>query len=342
MLKKLSIFLFLSIFLTGCNLQKEEDVVTFSSWGSITETQITKEIINNFEKENPDIKIRFLHFPQNYFQKIHLLFASHQEPDIIFINNLYLPLYKDFLLELNSIDFSQEKYYKKSLEALSIDNKLYAIPRDISNLVFYYNKDLLGSEIKKELTFDEFIEIISKIQSNEIFPISLERDYFWTVPFSLTKNNEAQGLDIYLRLQKLYAPKPQDIGSYTMAQLFLNKKIVFYLSGRWMYPKIKESANFNWGIIAFPGITRADASGWAISKNCKQKEKAIKFIKYISNENNTSLYTSTGLITPARIDSANKMENNEVFIKSIENSKSIKIDKRYRQKADFYNKKLFD
>ena len=76
MLKKLSIFLFLSIFLTGCNLQKEEDVVTFSSWGSITETQITKEIINNFEKENPDIKIRFLHFPQNYFQKLHQNLSS--------------------------------------------------------------------------------------------------------------------------------------------------------------------------------------------------------------------------------------------------------------------------
>jgi ABC-type glycerol-3-phosphate transport system substrate-binding protein len=56
--------------------------------------------------------------------------------------------------------------------------------------------------------------------------------------------------------------------------MFLDEKIMLYLSGRWMYPKIKETANFPWGIVPFPGVSPADASGWAISKSSKHKDSA--------------------------------------------------------------------
>ena len=68
-------------------------VIQFSSWGSESEISILKPILKDFEKENPDIKIDFMHIPQNYFQKLHLLFASNTSPDVIFINNQYLPIY---------------------------------------------------------------------------------------------------------------------------------------------------------------------------------------------------------------------------------------------------------
>ena len=57
-------------------IQPEKEIITFSSWGSITEVQILKKVLANFEKENPEIKVNFIHIPQSYFQKIHLLFAS--------------------------------------------------------------------------------------------------------------------------------------------------------------------------------------------------------------------------------------------------------------------------
>ena len=36
----------------------------------------------------------------------------------------------------------QNDYYDKSIKALSVQGKLYAVPRDVSELVLYYNKDL--------------------------------------------------------------------------------------------------------------------------------------------------------------------------------------------------------
>ena len=74
MLRKFVLILLFAFLLTGCSSKNlDKNVVTFSSWGSITEVEVLKKIISDFEKENPNIKIQFLHIPQNYFQKLHLL-----------------------------------------------------------------------------------------------------------------------------------------------------------------------------------------------------------------------------------------------------------------------------
>ena len=118
--------------------------IQFSSWGSESEMRILKPILIEFEKQNPDIKVEFLHIPQNYFQKIHLLFASNTAPDVIFMNNQYLPIYANagVLEDLTPYqkDLELDKFYPKSVQTLSWEGKVYGVPRDISNLVIYYNK----------------------------------------------------------------------------------------------------------------------------------------------------------------------------------------------------------
>ena len=61
MLKKLLIFILSAIILCGCSNLKEENNITFSSWGSVTEVEIIKKIIADYEKENPNTKINFIH-----------------------------------------------------------------------------------------------------------------------------------------------------------------------------------------------------------------------------------------------------------------------------------------
>ena len=94
MKKYLILFLmFTGLFLCGCTNRDSRTVIQFASWGSKSEVDILKPMLSEFEKLNPEIKVDFMHIPQNYFQKIHLLFASRKAPDVIFVNNLYLPVY---------------------------------------------------------------------------------------------------------------------------------------------------------------------------------------------------------------------------------------------------------
>ena len=123
---------------------------------------------------------------------------------------------------------------------------------------------------------------------------------------------------------------------------FLDKKIAFYLSGRWMYPKITEKASFEWRVIPFPGTASLDASGWAVSKNTKHMESALKFLHYISSEKSAEYFTETGLIVPARIKASQKLNNEreKAFLEAIKTSKPTPVSKEYRKIADNINEEL--
>lgn len=356
MLKKIFLFIFCIFIFSGCSKQKSEEI-TFSSWGSITEVQILKKIITEFEKENPNIKVNFMHIPENYFQKLHLLFASNCEPDVVFINNLYLPIYESKLEDLSSI-VKKEDFYKPAIDGLNYNNKQLAIPRDISNLIFYVNQDKFQN-FNINIDLETLQKILLDNAHKNTYGISFEEDIYWMQPYlayygEIFNENfvpeTSKGLQFYLNLRSKYkvAPTKSQIGSSTLAQMFLDEKIIFYLSGRWMYPKIKETAKFNWTIMKFPqGISAqsADTSGWAISKNSKHKASAKKFINYLANEKSSEYFTKTGLIVPARISTSNLLNNEKhneyLFLDIIKYSTNTYVSKNYKKLRDNFNDKYF-
>jgi multiple sugar transport system substrate-binding protein len=337
MLKKVVAFIFISLLLCACTRDSREEV-TFSSWGSITETKIINTLISEYEKEHPKVKINFLHIPQNYFQKLHLLFASSTAPDVIFINNLYLPVYANHLEDLSSY-INTGEYYPQSTEAMTYENKLLAIPRDISNFVVYYNKNITGN-INPDWTFDDFISLIEKTTDKNHWGVSYERDIYMASPYTLTLGFD-KGMEFYKSIEGKYAPTPADIGSLTLAQMFTEGKLALYISGRWMYPKLKETAEFPFGVVNFPGTVSADSSGWAISKQSKHKAEAIKFAEFLASKQSIDYFTSTGLIVPARKDSAKLIEE-KAFLNAIEKSTAVKYDRNFNKIRDSLNKKYFE
>ena len=369
MIKKLLFpFIICYFLLTGCSNNRTYEEITFSSWGSVSEVKIIKGLIKNYEKENPNIKIKFIHIPQNYFQKIHLLFASNTAPDIIFINNLYLPVYESHLEDLTN-DIDKNAFYPQAISGLSYNDKILAFPRDISNVVFYVNLDLLaqkGLSLPSEnWTLNDLLNYAQKATSNQVYGISYEDDIYWALPYlnyfggailsddlkymMINSDKSMKGMNFYKNLRYKYKVSPQrsDIGSSTLAQMFLDKKIVFYLSGRWMFPKIKEKADFNWAIINFPigekGVP-CDSSGWAIPKSSKHKAQALKSAKYLSNEKNSEYFAKTGLIVPARIEASKLLNNNQfnekVFLSIIKTSHKTPVNKNYKQTVDKINKSI--
>jgi len=373
-MKKLILNFLLLLFLcTGCTKSDNRTVIKFASWGSQSEIQILEPILSDFEKNNPDVKVEFLHIPQNYFQKIHLLIASNLAPDVIFINNLYLPVYADFLEDLTTYT-DKSAFFDKTLQALSFEGKLLAIPRDASNMVVYYNKSLFNKYKipypTKNWTFDDLLKISLEFKKHNIFGISFDEQPLFYLPYLMSSGggilsddlkttiidnpNSQYGLKFYADLRNKYnvAPKKYQSASLTMAQMFLQQKLAMQVSGRWLVPKYRTTAYFEWDIINFPigkdgSIVPMDASGWAISKASKNKTQAIKLIQYLSSKENISKMTSSGLITPARIDVANskdfldgKPKSSQLFIDVIKTSKPTPVSKNYRELTDEISQKL--
>ena len=362
-IKKLIPVLLFSILLCGCAPKDNRTTIEFASWGSKSEIDILKPILTDFEKENPNIKVNFMHIPQNYFQKIHLLFASNTAPDVIFINNLYLPIYANANL-LEELTVKQTDYYPQSLEALSWRGKLYAVPRDVSNLVVFYNKDLFD---KKNIeypnpnwTYSDFLKTAQKLTNNGSFGISFEEDPLFYLPYLMSNGGgilpdeinlkgSQDGLKFYADLRKKYhvAPLKSESASATMAQMFLQQKIGMYISGRWMVPKLREEAQFDWDIAQFPkgtkgSIVQLDASGWAISKSSIHKQEAQKLVDYLASKESSEKFTTSGLIVPARVDVSNskyfldgkKPKNSKIFLNIIKTSRPTPVTIDYREITD--------
>ena len=186
-------------------------------------------------------------------------------------------------------------------------------------------------------------ELLAVIDGVKPYGISFERDVYFMLPYVLTFEediyNPKRSIQYYKNLEGKYAPLPSQVGSSTLAQMFLDGKIGLYLSGRWMYPKIKEKADFDWDVITFPGTVPMDASGWAIAKDSKHKEAAERFIKYLSSKESIEYFNSTGLIVPARKD---VNTDNPVFLEAAKKSRALDIDKDYKKITDKMNKELFN
>lgn len=373
MKKFVLILICLILISTGCR-QKQDDNLVFATWGSKTEVQILKELLFDFEKENPDIKVEFLHIPQNYFQKLHLMFASNLAPDVIFINNLNIPVYEKYLLDLNDIVKNKEDYYPQVLDTMTYEDRLLAIPRDVSTLVVFYNKDLFDknnlSYPNEDWNMTEFLDTAKKLTNNGIYGISFEENSLFYLPYMrafgggilsptgeqiMNSENSQKGIQYYSDLRNKYniAPKKYQSASETMAQMFINGRLAMHLSGRWLVPKYREDIKFDWDIVNFPNINEKssvtlDSSGYAITKSSKHKEDAVKLVEFLSSDKAIQKFTTTGLIVPARIDTINsqafldnkKPKNSKVFIEVIKNSEKTPVNKHYKEITDKLDEQL--
>ena len=370
------LFLIISLsFLGGCKQyeEKQEDktILKFSSWGSRTEYSILKEIISEYEKNHPNIKIEFIHVPENYFRKLHLLYAAKTPPDVVFINNTFAPLYiKANLLEDLSEYFDEKIYFKSSIDCFKYDNKLYAIPRDISNLVLYINKDIIKNP-QNIKTLDDLKNYSKKYTTKNRFGLNYEENpLFWLYYLEyfnggilsdngktiiITQPESIKGIEFYTNMINIdnSIPHKWQMSAMTSAQMFISGKTAMLLSGRWMVPKYRETIKFDWDIIPFPTTkkskTLTDASGWAVSKASKNKEEAINFIHYLTSKEISEKFTQTGLITPARIDVANsqiflntdeKPYNSKVFIDVLQKSKPTPVNENYAKIIDDITKNI--
>ncbi|MFN8673933.1 MAG: sugar ABC transporter substrate-binding protein [Candidatus Sericytochromatia bacterium] len=374
--KAFSIIFFVLTLLTSCQ-NKSNNKLTFSSWGSLDEVNILKPILENFTKKT-GIEVELIHIPDNYFQKVHMMFASDTAPDVVFMNNLTMPVYADsgvfenldtFIEKDNEV--KKDDFFPQVIEAMKWKGKLYGLPRDISNLLIYYNKDMFDkykvAYPKSNWTFDDFLETSKKLTKDidndgksDTYGFALDkRPLFWLPfvwssggdvfnkdlsAFSLNTPESIKGLQLYtdLRNKHKVAPSEKEVGNTKTAQLFSQEKIGMQLSGRWSVPTYKTTLKFKWDVAPFPkmsngSIVDVDASGWCISKSSSNKENAWKLVKFLANKESITSFSSGGLIVPSRKDVSEDFmkekvpENSKAFIEIIDSGRPIKTTPNWNE-----------
>lgn len=330
----------LTLCLAACSPSRQQGL-TFATWGSVDEVALLKPLLADFTRET-GTPVELVHIPEGYLQKLPILFASGQAPDVLFLNNMTVPAYADSgaLLPLDSLlssssRLTQADFYPQGLEAMRWEGALYAVPRDLSNLVVYVNRSMWQEAglpwPRDSWTMAEMLKAARRLSADtpegRRFGISFDkRPLFW-LPYlwseggdlfdagfarsTLSEARAIEALQFYADLPHRYRVSPREIdtGNAPMAQLFAQGRLGMFVSGRWSVPGFRKNLTFDWDVLPFPAgsagsIVDVDASGWAISAASRKPEAAWKLIEHLAGAEASSRFSEGGLIVPARQDVA--------------------------------------
>lgn len=161
---------------TGTNNGTTKDQIELTYWGLWEPESVVQPLIDEFENQYPNIKINyskqeFTNYDSRLYQRLsQSLSSSEPAPDIMRINNTWLPKYQKYLYPLPTTIMTaqvyEESFYPTAIEDFTgTDGKIYAIPLEIDGLCIIYNKQLLsraGVETPPE-DWDSLVELASKL-----------------------------------------------------------------------------------------------------------------------------------------------------------------------------------
>ena len=339
MLKKLMTMVVLA---AAFSLAFAQSTVEFATWGGTEDLDIYATLIDQFEAENPDVIVELIHIPSagDYEQNLATLIAAGAAPDVFFINNISLPGFaaQDAFLPLEQFATPEflEDFFPGHLDAFRHNGELMALPRDISNMVLFYNQDLFdaaGIAAPGEgWSWDDFMAAAQALTQDtdgdgaiDQFGFGYSTFYLFWQPwvwsnggrffsadhseFTLNQGAALEGLEYYvgLRCDANVAPTGEQAAERSAASMFADGDAAMIVDGRWRVAPLLNNAavDFNWDVALFPAGTAGsvidvDGSGWGISSTSNDPEAAWRFIEFVSSAEAQAMWTEAGIIIPSR------------------------------------------
>lgn len=318
------------------------------------------KVISNFEKENPEVKIRWVDVPFSEGEKRTLASVlSDNPPDLINLNPDFSELLAQRGVLFEIADEYTSQYNKSIINSLKYNGKLYSLPWYATSAVTIYNKKLANGFIPK--TYNDVAVIAPKIKSGAyvMLPNITENDTMLRIlnKYGVTfdKISSEKSVEVFDMFKKLYLnnyiPKETVTQTHREAlEKYMAEKIVYIQAGANFLTMIKENAPSVYAVTdVAPQLTgdtgQYDFSlmNFVIPIRAKHKTEALKFALYMTNEDNqlelakltnvlavnqktlnNSYYTNySDLMSKARVISAGQLNKTEPFLKTVQNQKEI-------------------
>ena len=266
-------------------------------------------VIRDFEKENPEIKIKWIDVPFSEGEKRTLASVlSDNPPDLINLN----PDFSATLAQKGTLyeipPESLTDFNDGIVESLKYKGKLYSIPWYATSAVTIYNKDIFkkaGINVPK--TYEELknsAEIVKVKTNSYIFlPNITENDtmlrilnkYGINSHENINSKKSAEVFDMFKTLyQKNLIPKESITQTHREAlEKYMSGNIALFQAGANFLNMIKENAPSIYAVTdVAPQLTGAlgqndfSLMNFVIPQKAKHKKEALKFALFLTNEEN--------------------------------------------------------
>ena len=306
---------------------KNEREIVFWTLQLGTFDKYLNNIISNFEKENPEYKIKWIDVPYAEGEKRTLAaILTDNPPDLVNLTPDFSLLLakKKALHTINKEDLIQ--YNQAIIDALKYDNEYFGIPFYATSAITLYNENLTNLKIS---TYDELFEFIPKQNTYTTMIIFAENDTLLKLlnkyEIDSYKNiNSKKSIELYKNFKTLYTknriPKESITQTHRDAlEKYMSGQLAYLVTGANFLNLIKENAPTIYKktkiLPQLVGDTKKyDCSlmNFVIPQKAKHKEGAIKFALFLTNKENQLAFAKMTTILPVNKEAL----NNEYFKKS--------------------------
>lgn len=335
---KLAIVISASLLLSACKslpIGNNNKEVVLSFWGLWESANINNQVISEYQKEHPNVKITYsMKNPQKYRESLQTQIASGKGPDIFIFHNTWTDMLASELSELPT-DIVSQKDIKESYFPVIFDDlrnnqkKFVGLPTGIDGLGLYWNEDIFNAAgiSSPPTTWQELGQTAAKLTvkgpDNNIrtagiaLGTSSNVDHFSDILGLMMLQNKAdlknptdqRSIDslIYYTRFAQGGNRVWDESQPASTVAFIGGNLAMYLAPSWRAAEIKkENPALNFKIAPVPQLGDdkvAWASYWALGVSSKSinQEEAWKFIKFIQEDQTLIKLYDEARKSPGRI-----------------------------------------
>ena len=306
------------------------------------EQDVYQKINDDLAKQLEPQGIQLVYDPApvtGYLDKLTTEYSAGNAPDIAWIGGAdsgnFTP--KGVLLDLKPLadadkSFNLGDYYDVPIKELTQGGHLWGLPRDISTLVMYYNKDMFKAKglddpadlaAKGQWTWDTFRKAADALTDPAKKEYGFSISSWWGVwgwfvnsgggslfnadrtACNLTDPGSIKGLQFMadLFLKDKVATPPGVEGGVGETD-FHAGKVAMMPNGRWMTPSVRQD-KFNWGVVEMPTSAEGKKStylfwgAYFISAKSKNPQQAWTVVKLLTSADVQAKIAALGTNIPS-------------------------------------------
>ncbi len=310
----------LLILLLACSGARREEITTIEFWGLGREGEVVIELLPQFHRENPGIRVDVQQIPWSAaHEKLLTAFVGNSFPDVTQIGNTWIPeLAALRAIEPLNVRVAASKiirprdYFPGIWQTNVVRQELYGVPWYVDTRVLFYRTDAIKTPPR---TWSEWIAIMERLKSESrdphFFPLLLPTNE-WNQPVILAVQRGAElvtfegearfedsrfidafsfYLDIYRRR---LAPVMSNSQIANLYQQFGAGEFVMFVSGPWdvgnLRDRLPPELQDKWSTAPmpapdgtpYPGASLSGGSSLVISSRSKKQDASWKLIEFLS------------------------------------------------------------
>lgn len=298
----------------------EDEPITLEYWDFRTddERDFMETFHHRFVENEREIIVEYTQFPlSDYITKLTTAFSAGTGPDFFQVSP------GEFLRFVNSgiamdltpyfTDEMLEDFTDTSIDAVTVNDKIYGVPYETDLLGLYYNEDMLSeANVEPPETWEEFVAATEELTTDDTWGATIEPEkgyygnfvwypYLWHGGGEVLDRNtgeatfdsEAAQQALQLWRDLLDAGAPRSLPDGTWEAGFIGQgQTAMQFTGTWIIPILEnEYPDMNLKVVPLPipegGQTVTAAGGWnfMVNSNSEHAEVAAELVTWSFGQN---------------------------------------------------------